>query len=757
MQNQNRHLAAILFTDIVGYTALMQENEQRAIALIKHYNTGLNEIVSIHEGQVLNYYGDGSLCAFLSVTEAINCAIQLQKELQSEPIVPLRIGLHIGEIFFEEGKALGDGVNIASRIQSLGRANTILFSKEVFDKIRNQPEIKTVSLGLFEFKNVKEPMEVFALANEGLIVPKKEEMSGKLKEIKKEASRRNWITTMAVIILIAAAFFIYKRYYQPSSVNGKEKTIAVLPFKNISINKAENEPFCVGVALELQKKLEWMGELITIAPQSVEQFRDTKLSIADIAGELGGIKYILQGTVQRDKNKVKVFASLVDAESGETLWSDDFPGNMEDIFLLQENIAQQIASALQVKITPDEQSRISRTATKSTAAIDAYNDALTAYIKLTTAIHPLYWDSLKSNPRFYSEYRKTLSLCDRVIEIDPSMAEAYVLKGQTYLFSIQNWRVQKIIIDQIKDSITSCASKTLKFDRSSADAYLLLANRFEPYRLRDFEIKDSTLFYLKKALNINGNNFEVNWKLSEYYSWRDPEKAIQFGKKAIRLSPVSVWTPYAYKALGFAYHSFGEFEKAELYSKNAVELSNNSIVTLEVVRGLLINYLAWGKGDSAIKYASQYVNAEPNFYYEMAEAYCNLKNDCSKASSLYEKLWQRYDHDNRHRYAVALLSIGKTKEAQEQINLSIKEYKDKNDTLSYDYAGICVLNNNKTKALEILRNWDWQWGSPYLIQHDKLFDNIRNEKEFKDILQKALDEKTMLREKIRKMEERGEL
>ncbi|MEO7394768.1 MAG: hypothetical protein ABIU11_07460, partial [Chitinophagaceae bacterium] len=496
-------------------------------------------------------------------------------------------------------------------------------------------------LGHFEFKNVDEPIEVFALANEGLIIPKKEEMNGKLKAAQKRFSAKKIMALAGVGLLLIIAAFVYKKFSGKNDIPGKQKTIAVLPFKNISANKEENEPFCVGVALELQKKLEWMGELITIAPQSVEQFRDTKLSIADIAGALGGIKYILQGTVQRDKNKVKVFASLVDAEVGETLWSDDFPGSMEDIFLLQENIAQQIASALQVNITPDENTRMARVPTKNPKALDAYNDALTTYIKLTTAIHPLYWDSLKSNPWFYLEYRKTLSLCDRVIEIDPSMAEAYVLKGQTYLFSIQNWWVQKITIEQIIDSITSCASIALKFDQSSADAYLLLANRYEPYRLRDFEIKDSSLFYLKKALNINFNNFEVNLKLSEYYSWRDPEKAIRFGKKAIRLSPVSIWTPYAYKALGFAYHTFGEFEKAELYCKKAVYLSNNSIITHEVARNLVMNYLHWGKGDSAIKYASQYVSIEPNFYYEMAEAYCNLKNDCSKAFALYEKLWQR--------------------------------------------------------------------------------------------------------------------
>ena len=117
MQHQNRQLAAILFTDIVGYTALMQENEQEAVALIRHYDAALNQLVALHSGKILNFYGDGSLCTFPSVTGAMNCAIELQKELLSEPQVPLRIGLHVGEIFFEKEKALGDGVNIASRIQ----------------------------------------------------------------------------------------------------------------------------------------------------------------------------------------------------------------------------------------------------------------------------------------------------------------------------------------------------------------------------------------------------------------------------------------------------------------------------------------------------------------------------------------------------------------------------------------------------------------------------------------------------------------
>src|SRR4051812_17358193 len=138
--SNHRRLAAILFTDIVNYTAIMQENEQKAVSLIKHYNAVLERCVQSYDGKILNYYGDGSLCVFDSALDAVNCAYEMQKELQNEPIVPLRIGLHIGEVFFENGKALGDGVNVASRIQSIGQAHTIFFSREVYDKIRNHPE-----------------------------------------------------------------------------------------------------------------------------------------------------------------------------------------------------------------------------------------------------------------------------------------------------------------------------------------------------------------------------------------------------------------------------------------------------------------------------------------------------------------------------------------------------------------------------------------------------------------------------------------
>jgi class 3 adenylate cyclase/CheY-like chemotaxis protein len=180
-QSQQRRLAAILFTDIVGYTSVMQKSEVQALTIIRRYTVVLKQTVADHEGEVLNDYGDGSLCVFSSASQAMHCALETQKQLQADPAVPLRIGLHIGEIFFENGKIMGDGVNLASRIQSIGKGNSILFSEEMHDKIKNISDFKSVPLGRVNFKNVDKPVMVFALANSGLIVPQRNSLEGKLK------------------------------------------------------------------------------------------------------------------------------------------------------------------------------------------------------------------------------------------------------------------------------------------------------------------------------------------------------------------------------------------------------------------------------------------------------------------------------------------------------------------------------------------------------------------------------------------------
>src|SRR5436190_4265807 len=174
-----RQLAAILFADMTGYTAMMQDNEHLARQKRKRFREVLEAAVENHEGKILQNYGDGTLSIFNSAINSVNCAISIQQQLQLEPKVELRIGIHTGDVAMEEGSVFGDGVNLASRIESLAVPGGIFISEKVYDEIRNQENIQTREMGYFELKNIKHPVRVFAIANTGLVVPSRAEIKGK--------------------------------------------------------------------------------------------------------------------------------------------------------------------------------------------------------------------------------------------------------------------------------------------------------------------------------------------------------------------------------------------------------------------------------------------------------------------------------------------------------------------------------------------------------------------------------------------------
>ena len=331
MQERKRILAAIMFTDMVGYTALMQEDEKQAKVNRDRHRKVLEEKIAEHDGKILQYYGDGTLSIFSSGVEAVLSAIEIQKILLEEPVIPLRIGIHIGDIVKEDDGIYGDGVNIASRIESISVSGANLISDKLQDELNNQPDIVTRSLGSFELKNVKKPVEIFAINEKGIKLPA-------ARDLKLEKAR-------------------------------SIKSIAVLPFVNMSADK-ENEYFSDGITEEILSALVKVDGLQVTSRTSSFAFKNKNIDAREIANQLS-VNTILEGSVRKAGNKVRIAAQLINSADGYHIWSDVYDRNLEDIFEVQDEIASKIANTLREKLTGKEKKEpLVTTATKN---LEAYN------------------------------------------------------------------------------------------------------------------------------------------------------------------------------------------------------------------------------------------------------------------------------------------------------------------------------------------------------------------------------------------------
>ncbi len=576
--SQSRQLAAIMFTDIVGYTAMMQADEQKAVAVIKHYNTTLEKLVSQYNGQVLNYYGDGSLCIFSSATDAANCSLAVQKELKNEPVVPLRIGLHIGEVFFEDAKALGDGVNVASRIQSLGQENTILISEEVHDQIKNNTSITAVSLGHFDFKNVDKSLEVFALTNDGLFVPQRKKMEGKLK--KKNVRRRNVIAALSLTVIVVAVFFIYKKIFYHPRFTGKEKSIAVLPFTNMSTDK-ENEYFSDGMTEEITTQLSKITDLKVIARTSAMLYKDSKKSVKEIAEDLH-VAAILKGSVQKIGNEIKITAQLIDANTQEHIWADKYEKDLKDVFSIQNEVARHIAVALQIKLFKTAEKQIVK---KETESLEAYN----LYLK------GRYYLSKGSE----NDLEKAIKHFGKAIEKDTGyargyagLADAYLMQGEfEYIPGIEAW-----------PKAEEFARKALSIDETQADAH----NSLGHLSIHRFNWSTAER-ELKRAIELNPGYADAHHFFSQYLSNIGlMDSSIAEALRSQALDPLSLLVS---STVGLQYYRARRWEEAEAQFKLTLEMHPDY---LRARRNLGRVYLAKGMHREAISELEKSVTLAKN-------------------------------------------------------------------------------------------------------------------------------------------------
>lgn len=470
-----RQLAAIMFTDMEGYTALMQINEQAAIERRTRHREVFEKTMIDHKGKIIQYYGDGTLSIFSSAIHAVKAGIEMQLLFRQEPAVPLRIGIHIGDVSIDESGVYGDGVNIASRIESFAVSGSVFISDKVFDEIKNQPQVNTISMGLYELKNVSRPVEVFAVTNDGLTVPRPADLKGKTAEPKNK--------------------------------------LAVLPFVNMS-NDPENEYFSDGIAEELINTLTKIEGLQVMCRTSSFCFKGKSQDVREI-GKALNVGKVLEGSVRKAGNRVRINAELVNTADGYQLWSETFDRNLDDIFELQDEIAGIIANRMREQL-------VSKTieTTEPSHNIEAYQ----LYLK------GLFFYN-KGTP---GDYYKAIQFFEDAISIDSSFANAHAMVASCYaaLTSIGHVNPADVI-----EKVRIASRNAIQLNSQLPQAYLAMA-MLQLY----FEFKfDEAFGNIKKAFLIAPNSSDAHYVASHYYTIiNDKVRMVEEAELALRSDPFSL-------------------------------------------------------------------------------------------------------------------------------------------------------------------------------------------------------------------------
>ncbi len=576
-----RKLAAIMFTDIAGYTALMSQDEDKALQLLQKNRALLKPIIEQFRGEWLKEIGDGTLSSFASAVDAVNCALVIQRTLEDDPDLSLRIGIHIGDVVFERGDVFGDGVNVASRIESLAEPGCICVSERVYDDIRNKPGIETAFLGGKTLKGVDHPVKVYAVTE--IRAP----LAEPARPLPRPLSRRRWpwAPAAAVVMAVAVVALVYwlgragKEAGEVTEARLGEKSVAVLPFVNFSDSK-DDEYFSDGVTDDIITHLTKIGDLRVIARTSVMQYKDTRKRIHDIAAELG-VATILEGSVRRSGDQVRITGQLIDARTEENLWAETYDRILDDIFVIQSDVAQKIASALEATLTSDEIQLIDRKPTESTEAYQLYLQGR------------YFW-----NKRTGEDILKAKEYFEQAIEVDPLYARAYVGLADSYSLLHQYTDLPS---NETYPKGRAAAIKALEIDPGAGEAHISLAyGLFEYY----WEYEAAEREY-RRGLELSPNYATGHQWYGEYLAYVGRlEEALAELQKARELDPLSF---VILSVSSWVHHGLRSLEMADDINEKVMEMAPDWPPTY--YRALLSAEYQ-GRYDDAASYMERFVTLE---------------------------------------------------------------------------------------------------------------------------------------------------
>jgi len=491
----------------VGYTALMNTDEKQAAEKRKKHREVFENKHEIFHGEILQYFGDGTLSVFQSGVEAVECAIEIQKDLNQENGIPLRIGLHIGDIVFDGTDIYGDGVNIASRIESIGVAGGILLSGKLNDELENHAHISTLSLGYFSLKNISKPVEVFSVINGGVNVPEKHALRGEEKE--------------------------------------EGKSIVVLPFVNMSTDP-ENEYFSDGMTEEIINALTRVEGLKVIARTSAFAFKNKNIDVRDIGQQLG-VSSVLEGSIRKAKNRVRITAQLINAKDGTHFWSENFDRNLDDLFALQDEVSLLIADQIRENFGHfNVQEHLVSTQTKSTEAYELF---------LKGRFYQLQWDP--------QSWRQAIECYDLSIQKDPQFARSYYGNLQCYgLMAASGYM-------PAEEGFAKAAQNFLiarDLDTQSAEYSMSIIGR-SLWMDWDFQLAYEQLEEALASHPRHGDSLEAMTELLLANGHFD--RAVHYIERAIEVDPLS---PNHHYTLANIHYMQRKFEMALVHLKKALSI-----------------------------------------------------------------------------------------------------------------------------------------------------------------------------------------
>ncbi|MEM6830587.1 MAG: adenylate/guanylate cyclase domain-containing protein [Bacteroidota bacterium] len=583
----NRQLSAIMFTDLAGFTAMMQENEFDAKDLRDRHRRILEEKISHYNGKILQYYGDGALSLFSSTVSASDSAVSIQKASIADKI-PLRIGIHTGDVVIEEDGVYGDGVNIASRIESFSVPGSVMVSDKVYDDLKNHDHFRSVLMGEFELKNVKKPVEVYALTNEGLIVPQRTELKGKVKE--------------------------------------RIKSIMVLPFVNRSADP-ENEYFSDGITEEIITSLAKVDGLRVISRTSSFAFKGKNADIREIGKQLE-VQSVLDGSVRKAGNKVRISVQLSSTFDGYELWSETYDRLLEDIFELQDEISLKITHQLRERLSSSKIKDKDKVKPVNVEAYNHYLQGLFYYNKWTPAnaqkaqesfqkaidLVPAYDQAIAGQALSYSlmsmtgfmkpttGYKLTKEKAERVLNLNAQNESAYIALSYYEFFYAWNFNKSK-----------EYAEKALELNPRSPDANVVRTL----VHLARHEV-DESIKYIDKAKEIDPLSAITNRTLADFYYLKgDYKRSIEVYDWILERYPDFI-AALEFKA--WAYLMLGEHTKAiDLFNS----ISGDAVHAIKPYVQLGYAYAIKGEMEKATSYLDQLkkeAQQNPEGAYDMSFA-----------------------------------------------------------------------------------------------------------------------------------------